>query len=168
MNSNEDQRHKQDIDALLKAAEEEQPVSQTAHFHNVVETQPNVQQSFAEKPVQNQKAVDWDDDEIFDELLAAVPNSKTATDVHSPFNISEADVSAPNMPTSTVAAVAAASAVTQTATFNSAQPKNIALETDFDGLDDLLVEDDVVATRSNPVTEQPVRTASSYAQSTSI
>lgn len=168
LNSNEDQRHKQDIDALLKAAEEEQPVSQTAHFHNVVETQPNVQQSFAEKPVQNQKAVDWDDDEIFDELLAAVPNSKTATDMHSPFNISEADVSAPNMPTSTVAAVAAVSAVTQTATFNSAQPKNIALETDFDGLDDLWVEDDVVAACSNPVTEQPVRTASSYAQSSPL
>ena len=25
------------------------------------------------------------DDQIFDELLAAVPNSKTATDVHKPF-----------------------------------------------------------------------------------
>lgn len=30
--------------------------------------------------------LDWDDDEIFDELLAAVPGGKTATDVHTPFN----------------------------------------------------------------------------------
>ena len=168
LNSNEDQRHKQDIDALLKAAEEEQPAPPIAHFQNVIETQPNAQQSFAERPVQNHKAVDWDDDEIFDELLAAVPNSKTATDVHSPFNTPEADVSAPSMPTSTVAAVAAATAVTQTAAFNSAPPKNIALETDFDGLDDLLVEDDVAEVRSTPVTEQPVRTASSYAQSSPL
>ena len=168
LNSNEDQRHKQDIDALLKAAEEEQPAPPTAHFQNVVETQPNVQQSFAERPVQNQKAMDWDDDEIFDELLAAVPNSKTATDVHSPFNLPEADVSAPSMPTSTVAAVAAATAVTQTAAFNTAPPKNIALETDFDGLDDLLVEDDLAEARSTPVTEQSVRTTSSYAQSSPL
>lgn len=29
--------------------------------------------------------INWDDDEIFDELLAAVPSAKTATDVHTPF-----------------------------------------------------------------------------------
>ncbi|MEK5745491.1 hypothetical protein VXE41_21750, partial [Acinetobacter variabilis] len=36
-------------------------------------------------PKQDLHGLDWNDDEIFDELLAAVPNSKTATDVHTPF-----------------------------------------------------------------------------------
>src|SRR5690606_39153192 len=88
LHSNEDQRHKQDIDALLKAAEEEQ-----ADF---------CPDAFAAAPTNHHaheltsstvKNLDWDDDEIFDELLAAVPQGKTATDVHSPFNSAAAEKS---------------------------------------------------------------------------
>ncbi len=35
-------------------------------------------------------SLDWDDDQIFDELLAAVPQGKAASDLHSPFQNSGA------------------------------------------------------------------------------
>ncbi|CAM4246125.1 DNA translocase FtsK [Acinetobacter pragensis] len=157
LHSNEDQRHKQDIDALLKAAEEDQPSNPAGHFQHVVHPQAS-----AAEPAESakQKTVDWDDDEIFDELLAAVPNGKTATDVHAPFNHPADTAAAPALhilddavPAVTVAAVSAA------AVAPVHLPKS-ALETNFDDLDDLLVEDQGVA---EPVSAP--RTASSYAQS---
>ncbi|MCP5773689.1 hypothetical protein NL389_28120, partial [Klebsiella pneumoniae] len=85
LHSNEDQRHKQDIDALLKAAEEEQLNSPVSH---IAAPQPVSAQTHAHTRTASAShtGLDWDDDEIFDELLAAVPQGKTATDVHSPFN----------------------------------------------------------------------------------
>src|SRR5690606_1218843 len=85
LHSSEDQRHKQDIDALLKAAEEEQHSAPAAHAVTlpVAAAQTHAQARTAPATA---SGLDWDDDEIFDELLAAVPQGKTATDVHSPFN----------------------------------------------------------------------------------
>ena len=159
LNSNEDQRHKQDIDALLKAAEEEQPSSPAGHFQHVVHPQAGIEAAEAPK----QKNVDWDDDEIFDELLAAVPNGKTATDVHTPFNHA-ADAASPapalhileNTASVAAAAVMPAAAAVQPVPF----PKSAA-EPDFDDLGDLLVDE------ADAVAPAP-RTAGSYAQSSAF
>ncbi|WP_180041052.1 MULTISPECIES: DNA translocase FtsK [unclassified Acinetobacter] len=163
LHSNDDQRHKQDIDALLKAAEEEQPANQTEYFNKTADVHST---SSTEAAPAAKKSVDWDDDEIFDELLAAVPNSKTATDVHSPFNTAQNESPATHsneFATGAAATVAglgvAAAQITPLTT-----PKNISAETEFNDLDDLLVEE------AEPAIEQsqPVRTTSSYAQSTPL
>ncbi|RKG30189.1 DNA translocase FtsK [Acinetobacter tianfuensis] len=187
LSSDDDNRHKQDIDALLKAAEEKQPQS-AVHFQDVAQVKADIQ------PIQEQKkpSVDWDDDEIFDELLAAVPNGKTATDAHVPFHqpaqqpiVPEQVKSAPAadielddfdlyepeparardeiqhssapMP-SAAAAVSGLSAAAPAAPLHAVQ--NTVRETDFDDLDDLLVDD--LDETSAP------RTASSYAQSSKL
>ncbi|MGE8541490.1 MAG: DNA translocase FtsK [Acinetobacter sp.] len=156
LNSNEDQRHTQDIDALLKAAEEDQPSNPAGHFQHVVHPQSGI--SAEQQP--KAKSVDWDDDEIFDELLAAVPNSKTATDVHTPFSHtaepSPAAASALHIVEEAIPAVSAA-AVPVAVAVPAAIPKT-GLAADFDDLDDLLVDETEVA-------EAAPRTASSYAQS---
>lgn len=71
----DDASHKQEIDALLRAADE------SAHVAPQLEPA-----AHAEAVMQkaNPSNLDWNDDQIFDELLAAVPNSKTATDAHTP------------------------------------------------------------------------------------
>jgi len=163
LHSNDDQRHKQDIDALLKAAEEEQPANQTEYFNKTADVHST---SPTEAAPAAKKSVDWDDDEIFDELLAAVPNSKTATDVHSPFNTAQNESPATHsneFATGAAATVAglgvAAAQITPLTT-----PKNISAETEFNDLDDLLVEEAERAIEQ----AQPVRTTSSYAQSTPL
>ncbi|WP_334007618.1 DNA translocase FtsK [Acinetobacter colistiniresistens] len=72
----DDASHKQEIDALLRAADDSANASAqfTAPAAHVATTQ-----------TANHSHLDWNDDQIFDELLAAVPNSKTATDLHTPF-----------------------------------------------------------------------------------
>ncbi|QIC67990.1 DNA translocase FtsK [Acinetobacter schindleri] len=165
LHSDEDQRHKQDIDALLKAAEEQQhtPAAPTT-IAPIQEIKAHLKTETPGPSVTTKKGLDWDDDEIFDELLAAVPPGKTATDVHSPFT---AQASATEQPTLRIVEDlpkgAAATAVV--ATGISIPPcstpaiRNTGLETDFDDLDDLLVE------AIEP--EKPAR-ASSYAQSSAF
>ncbi|WP_180077396.1 DNA translocase FtsK [Acinetobacter sp. YH12251] len=163
LHSNDDQRHKQDIDALLKAAEEEQPANQTEYFNKAADVH-STSPTEAVQPAK--KSVDWDDDEIFDELLAAVPNGKTATDVHSPFNTSQNESLATHSnefatgAAATVVELGVAAAQTTTLT----TPKNISAEAEFNDLDDLLVEEAERAMEQS----QPVRTTSSYAQSTPL
>lgn len=163
LHSNDDQRHKQDIDALLKAAEEEQPANQTEYFNKAADVH-STSPTEAVQPAK--KSVDWDDDEIFDELLAAVPNGKTATDVHSPFNTSQNESLATHsndFATGTAATVVGLGvAAAQTTTLTT--PKNISAEAEFNDLDDLLVEEAERAIEQ----AQPVRTTSSYAQSTPL
>lgn len=166
LHSNEDQRHKQDIDALLKAAEEDQPLTQNEHFQHVADV--HVEPAY-EAPVTVKKSLDWDDDEIFDELLAAVPNGKTATDVHSPFNTTVSEAPEPSSSYLAERAVTVATASTASAAVNVApqtivNPKN-SFDTEFEGLDDLLVEEE----QEQALIQQPVvRTTSSYAQSTPL
>src|SRR5690606_10271944 len=97
--------------------------------------------------------LDWDDDEIFDELLAAVPQGKTATDVHSPFNAAPAAKPQSFAEEVTSAAPVLASVATAHVV------KNSALQADLDDLGDLLIEED------EP--KQTIR-ASSYAQSSAF
>ncbi|MGL3044380.1 DNA translocase FtsK [Acinetobacter pecorum] len=152
LHSTEDQRHKQDIDALLKAAEEEQlnsSVSPLAAEQAVSAQAPSQTRTTSAPPT----GLDWDDDEIFDELLAAVPQGKTATDVHSPFN----PVTAEKTSRIVEDMVNVAPAMAAMATAHGV--KNSALQADLDDLGDLLIEED------EP--RQPVR-ASSYAQSSAF
>lgn len=154
LHSTEDQRHKQDIDALLKAAEEEQlnsSVSPLAAEQSVSAQAPSQTRTTSAPHT----GLDWDDDEIFDELLAAVPQGKTATDVHSPFN----PVTAEKTSRIVEDMVNVAPAMAAMATAHGV--KNSALQADLDDLGDLLIEED------EPSPSQPVR-SSSYAQSSAF
>ena len=156
LNSDENQKHKQDIDALLKAAEESELHTPHEHFKAFVDEQP-----VATTPQTSKQNLDWDDDEIFDELLAAVPHGKTATDVHTPFNHVETE-QAPSAVEEKI--VIASSPVTASPSIHTT-PKNSALDDEFDGLDDLLVDDLLIDEVEEPT---PVRTTSSYAQSSAF
>ena len=148
----DDASHKQEIDALLRAADDSNEHPSHEQFQEVAyqakQTQPQVSNTH--------QGLDWNDDEIFDELLAAVPNSKTATDVHTPF-IQDHHVEPVVTPKTSHASVE-----TSVAPSNLNQsPKNISNEQVFDDFDDLLIDEDIV-----PAT-QPVK-ASSYAQSSAF
>lgn len=69
----------QEIDALLRAAQDEHHTGSAQQNFKAV-TDPFNQAVHSEK-----SSLDWNDDQIFDDLLAAVPNAKTATDLHRPF-----------------------------------------------------------------------------------
>ncbi|WP_445406630.1 DNA translocase FtsK [Acinetobacter seifertii] len=148
----DDASHKQEIDALLRAADDSNEHPSHEQFQEVAyqakQTQPQVSNTH--------QGLDWNDDEIFDELLAAVPNSKTATDVHTPF-IQDHHVEPVVTPQTSHASVE-----TSVAPSNLNQsPKNLSNEQVFDDFDDLLIDEDIV-----PAT-QPVK-ASSYAQSSAF
>ena len=157
LNSDENQTHKQDIDALLRAAEESEQHTPNEHFKAVVHDEPA--STVASDIKQN---LDWDDDEIFDELLAAVPSGKTATDVHTPFNPVALE---PASSMTTEKIVLASSTIAASPLLHST-PKNTALDDDFDELDDLLVDDLLEADDREQVA--PARTSSSYAQSSAF
>ncbi|OUC58437.1 DNA translocase FtsK [Acinetobacter seifertii] len=148
----DDASHKQEIDALLRAADDSNEHPSHEQFQEVA-----YQAKQAQPQVSNtHQGLDWNDDEIFDELLAAVPNSKTATDVHTPF-IQDHHVEPVVTPQTSHASVE-----TSVAPSNLNQsPKNISNEQVFDDFDDLLIDEDIV-----PAT-QPVK-ASSYAQSSAF
>lgn len=157
LNSDENQTHKQDIDALLKAAEESERHTPSEHFKAVVHDEPA--STVASDIKQN---LDWDDDEIFDELLAAVPSGKMATDVHTPFN----PVAVEPAPSMTTEKIVLASSTIAASPLLHSTPKNTALDDDFDELDDLLVDDLLEADDREQVA--PARTSSSYAQSSAF
>ncbi|NUF50919.1 DNA translocase FtsK 4TM domain-containing protein [Acinetobacter seifertii] len=148
----DDASHKQEIDALLRAADDSNEHPSHEQFQEVAyqakQTQPQVSNTH--------QGLDWNDDEIFDELLAAVPNSKTATDVHTPF-VQDHHVEpavAPQTPHTSVETSVPVSNLNQS-------PKNLSNEQVFDDFDDLLIDEDIT-----PAT-QPVK-ASSYAQSSAF
>ncbi|MEG1489680.1 DNA translocase FtsK [Acinetobacter sp.] len=157
LNSDENQTHKQDIDALLRAAEESEQHTPNEHFKAVVHDEPV--STVASDIKQN---LDWDDDEIFDELLAAVPSGKMATDVHTPFN----PVAVEPAPSMTTEKIVLASSTIAASPLLHSTPKNTALDDDFDELDDLLVDDLLEADDREQVA--PARTSSSYAQSSAF
>ena len=70
--------HKQEIDALLRAADDEPQPAAPARTNDSLQHQANEQ-------------IDWDDDQVFDDLLAVVPDGKLATDVHQPFSATQHD-----------------------------------------------------------------------------
>lgn len=162
LHSDENQNHNQDIDALLKAAEESDLHTPHEHFQAFVD-----EQSTAPISQTSKQNLDWDDDEIFDELLAAVPSGKTATDVHTPFNPVNSESSAPSaaaIPEEKI--VPASVSMAASPVLNHSMPKNTALDDEFDELDDLLV-DDLPVDHLEPAA--PVaRTTSNYAQSSAF
>ncbi|NHB58810.1 DNA translocase FtsK [Acinetobacter shaoyimingii] len=90
--------HKREIDELLRSAEDDldqlnQNAKQSHDFDQLVSKQSHTQHS---------DPLDWNDDQVFDELLSVVPNGQQATDVHSPFN---ATVAAPLAQSATVQAL---------------------------------------------------------------
>jgi S-DNA-T family DNA segregation ATPase FtsK/SpoIIIE len=158
----DDASHKQEIDALLRAADDAiNPSSQYVHAATEVS-------SVAQRP--HQSPVDWNDDQIFDELLAAVPNSKTATDVHKPF-IQETRSTAKiesdeidfdiELDSTEVQSVPQATAVQSHHTIKNmiSDDKQSILDEGFDEFEDLLIEDKQ---------QQSVLQTPSYAQSSAF
>ena len=81
----QDQDHNRDIDALLRASEDQSEKLHpndfpSSHHHH------NFNGNINQNSNQQKASLDWDDDQVFDELLAVVPKGQTATDIHSPFN----------------------------------------------------------------------------------
>ncbi len=83
LQENTDHQHNQDIHALLRASEEPEPHLQSNPFDEV-------RPASTASQATAKSSLDWDDDQIFDELLAAVPQGKAASDLHSPFQNSGA------------------------------------------------------------------------------
>ena len=162
LNTNNDQLHKQDIEALLKAAEDETVVPKH-DFNSVVERQHPVDVQIESSPKPVKSNLDWDDDEIFDELLAAVPGGKAASDVHSPFQRSEVQtIQATAIPDIAVAEAPIASISTAVGVAAGATKAHM-LNDELDRfLDDFDAEEQQTATVDEP------RVASSYAQSSAF
>ncbi len=150
--------HKRDIDALLRAADAELETSNIHHkAENVISSIHTPQNTTV--PTQrshDENHLDWDDDQVFDELLAVVPNGKIATDIHSPYHQQAAETISPSVDIA-VATIAATATHSNIASQALKQTQNLASE--LDGLA-LLVE------KEQQEVMAPVRTTSSYAQST--
>lgn len=157
----QDQDHNRDIDALIKASEDQTEDKYAdhlprAHQHDVDPVQINKKSS-----------LDWDDDQVFDELLSVVPNGQTATDIHSPFNTATAQthIEAGYVDTAVQGGQSVASGVAVAAT------SGVAIQNLANELDELASLADEELTES-PTAYQPnqqsvdVRTTSNYAQST--
>lgn len=149
--------HKRDIDALLRAADAELETSNIHHkAENVISSIHTPQNTTV--PTQrshDENHLDWDDDQVFDELLAVVPNGKIATDIHSPYHQQAAETISP----SDIAVAMIATTATQSNIASQAlqQTQNLASE-----LDDLAL----LVEKEQQEVMAPVRTTSSYAQST--
>ena len=158
-----EQKHKNDINELLKASQDiRQGYETQAHQVTPVD---------AYQPTSNKQNINWDDDEIFDELLAAVPSAKTATDVHTPFNHADshtdnfvdnrADFIVQENVSSSLAPIASLATQTASNVVSTATTTHIALD-DFDSLDDFLLDE---TKEVQPSATQSITTTSSYAQS---
>ncbi|ENW18289.1 Cell division protein FtsK [Acinetobacter haemolyticus CIP 64.3 = MTCC 9819] len=159
----DDANHKQEIDALLRAAEDD--MNPAAELSAQPQTRPVIQQS-------HHQGLDWNDDQIFDELLAAVPNSKTATDAHTPFTQQETSSNNTSSHIDEVEFDHEINAlITESEKVTVAMPhsapvqntiqddKHVVAGEDFDDFNDLLVDEDG---------EKSVSQATSYAQSSAF
>ncbi|WP_111858163.1 DNA translocase FtsK [Acinetobacter sp. CFCC 10889] len=83
----QNQDHNRDIDALLRASEDGLDNFQSSSsdvLNNKVHTEHNT--TAFKQSTHDDQNLDWDDDQVFDDLLAVVPKDSAATDVHRPFN----------------------------------------------------------------------------------
>ncbi|WOE32998.1 MULTISPECIES: DNA translocase FtsK [unclassified Acinetobacter] len=153
------QQHNQDIHALLKASQDHQQPStldpMSNHGIDMTEKMQTSDQS-------EQQRVDWDDDQIFDELLAAVPHHKSV-DMHRPFQQQTHDPHhglyiVEDTPVADQEMITTAS---RQPSADGLRPAAAPLsDVDFDHLDQLLMDD---------IAETTTKTAAqvaSYAQST--
>lgn len=145
-----EQKHKNDINELLKASQDIRQGYETS-------VQPSTQVDDYQATSRKQN-INWDDDEIFDELLAVVPSAKTATDVHTPFNHADHNVQAEAI----IPVVATPTLVAQTASTSASAVTSTDIS--FDDLDDFLLDE----TKEVQATEVQAKTTQSYAQSSSF
>jgi S-DNA-T family DNA segregation ATPase FtsK/SpoIIIE len=124
----DDLSHKQDIDALLRAADASVDASDFTTSQNYAASQ------------HKHASVDWNDDEIFDELLAAVPQHQV---INHPIDLApntnqfdEFDIE----PTHQVREIESTHFVQPSAALVKSQPQN-ELD-DFDPFDDLLLDNE--------------------------
>ncbi|QER40277.1 DUF87 domain-containing protein [Acinetobacter suaedae] len=158
----DDANHKQEIDALLRAAEDDMNPSKE------LPSQPQTRQVTQQN---HHDGLDWNDDQIFDELLAAVPNSKTASDAHTPFTQQQ------EMPSNVTSHIEEAAfdreinaLITESEKTNVVpshnsrvqntiqDDKHAAMAEDFDDFNDLLVDDE-----NEKIISQPTNYAQSSA-----
>ncbi|RLZ06795.1 DNA translocase FtsK [Acinetobacter sp. 2JN-4] len=157
----DDANHKQEIDALLRAADDVNSSTASQHSQSEFVTQKS-----------NDHHLDWNDDQIFDELLAAVPNTKTATDLHTPFRNEVEQTSHHNALEVNTDFGSDASESTSTKNLYShpSPTKNTHLDAqdDFDHFNDLLVESEqdkiITPTSSNSHLQAATVSASSELQ----
>lgn len=160
----QDQDHNRDIDALLRASEDQNENKYSDHLPHS-----HAAEVISKPQMQRKSSLDWDDDQVFDELLSVVPNGQTATDIHTPFNVNTAHTQVEStdtvQPASSFSHVAGAVAPTVVATSSLAHE-----------LDELasLADDQLAETHEITHPEQAsiqhtttaeARTTNSYAQS---
>ncbi|WP_130802258.1 DNA translocase FtsK [Acinetobacter ihumii] len=152
----DDLSHKQEIDALLRAADEEQAAQRSPYDHLQQVTQTEAETTDYSQSVQNKSSLDWNDDEIFDELLAAVPD-RQETHIHTPFVDRDSENTRAHVQYDTEGLIEQVEQTIQQSSLTPQSPKNMqhAAE-ELDDLTDLLVDDEQA--------KQPQ--TSSYAQST--
>ena len=132
----DDSTHKQEIDALLRAADDNEqqvaPMTSDELLANLKAQQ--IQESHAHSNDHTGK-LNWNDDQIFDELLAAMPNSKTGGEIHTPFVDHREDTTSDHTEH-------LIQQVEQTlkASSNPSQPKNMSHLEEADEQSDLLTE----------------------------
>ena len=161
---------KQEIDALLREAEDK-PATVYNSAHPSLSEQLHSQH--AQKPTSN---IDWDNDEVFDELLSVVPDGKTATDIHQPYSQNNQQINnsiAHSLEQPAEAAFEFHSAVTDSTVKKVNSQDQLASE--LDDLASLADEpthfsDPSVLSVISPVEppQQLIRTTSSYAQSSPL
>ena len=153
----DDLNHKQEIDALLRAADDAQEAPRSPYDHLQQVAQTDAEMTDYSAQAQKKSSLDWNDDEIFDELLAAVPNNKAA-DIHTPFvENTSAHVHVEHDADGLIEQV---EQTIQQASIAPSTPKNMHYAEELDDLTDLLVDDE------EPKAQATIQTTSSYAQST--
>ncbi len=82
----QENNHKQEIDELLRASTDENANHPSEHLNNMVQEHIHTAQNthINDQNTHDEK-LDWNDDQVFDDLLAAVPNGGAATDLHRPY-----------------------------------------------------------------------------------
>ena len=133
--------HKREIDELLRAAEDDLQPSAQSHFMDQARTQRTFERDLAQT---SKSDLDWNDDQVFDELLAVVPENQRENGMHSPFNTAYDTVIGDStgvdlMPITTVASVAIATHIDPT---HSALRRAESLASELDDLASLVDQPD--------------------------
>ena len=154
----DDISHKQEIDALLRAADDEQALQRSPYEHLQQVTQTETEITDYSTQAQKKSSLDWNDDEIFDELLAAVPDRQQA-EIHTPFVEQTTASNSTHVQYDTDGLIEQVEQTIQQASQSQQLPKNMQQAEELEELTDLLVDDEESKT-------QPV--SGSYAQSTAF
>ena len=135
---NQQDDHNREIDELLRAAEDD------LHAHDQFLSQKHHSNSVQTSPTPEKNNLDWDDDQVFDELLAVVPQGRQASDVHTPFNTVDQTSSDDLTPTLAAASVGV---VSPQQAVRYALDDTERLATELDNLTSLANEANLVSSR---------------------